>query len=334
MPVSKTTLHQFANLFRDLHSFLLIPHDRADGDALGCMLALARALDAHGKKAVPVMLSDVSERYRFLFQDLTPTILGKNLTLAEIPAVDAVVLIDTGGRQQLLPILPYLEKRREKLLVIDHHAHGDMNPDYKLTDEASPAAGLLVGQLLEELGWLEDPKIAEYLLVSVASDTGWFSYSNANADCFAWAAKFAQLGANTRDIYEKLFLSESVPRYRLLATALSSTQLRAADRLVAMTLRRQDFADCGADQAHTENLIDQACRLKSMVVAILFVEQHGNVVRISMRSRDPFDVHQFAAKFGGGGHRHAAGMRVTGEFEEVRTKILADLESELTRCNS
>ncbi len=331
MPVSKNTIHQIAGLFREHHSFLLIPHDRADGDALGSMLALARALELHGKKAFPVMLSEVSERYRFLFENLQPVILGKNLKPEEIPASDLVVILDTGGRQQLLPILPYLEKRRGKLVVIDHHAHGDMNPDYKLTDEQTPATGLLIGQLLEDMDWLADAKIAEYLLVSVASDTGWFSYSNTNAECFAWAAKLAQLGANARDIYENLFLSESVPRYRLLARALASTELRAADRLVAMTLRQRDFADCGADQAHTENLIDQACRLKSMLVAILFVQQPGNVVRISMRSRDPFDVHQFAAKFGGGGHRHAAGMRIQGQFEEVRTKILTELESELAK---
>ncbi len=331
MPVSKNTLQRIAGLFQANHSFLLIPHDRADGDALGSMLALARALEAHGKKVFPVMLSEVSERYRFLFENLQPTILGKNLKIEDIPTADLVVLIDTGGRQQLLPILPFLEKQQGKLVVIDHHAHGDMNPDDKLTDEACPATGLLIGQLLEELAWPADPKIAEFLLVAVACDTGWFSYSNTNAECFSWAAKLVERGADARGIYEKLFLSESVPRYRLLARALSSTELRAADRLVAMTLRRSDFADCGADEAHTENLIDQACRLKSMVAAILFVQQPENVVRISLRSRDPFDVHQFAAKFGGGGHRHAAGMRIKGEFEKVRADVLAQLESELIK---
>jgi bifunctional oligoribonuclease and PAP phosphatase NrnA len=332
MPVSQKALQDMAAVFQAHQTFVLIPHDRADGDALGSMLALARGLEAHGKKAFPIMLSDISERYRFLFEGLQPVILGKNLRIEDLPAAQIVVLIDTGGRQQVLPILPFLETRPGKLIVIDHHAHGDIPPDYKLTDETSPATGLLIGKLLEELGWLTDPKIAEYLLVAMACDTGWFSYSNTNAECFAWASKFVELGADSRGIYEKLFLSESVPRYRLLAGALASTELRAGDRLVAMTLRRRDFADCGADEAHTENLIDQACRLKSMVVGILFVEQPQNVVRISLRSRDPFDVHRFAARFGGGGHRHAAGMRVKGEFEEVRTKVLAELETELVNA--
>jgi bifunctional oligoribonuclease and PAP phosphatase NrnA len=331
MPVSQKAFQEMAAVFQARETFLLIPHDRADGDAMGSMLALARGLESHGKKAFPVMLSEVSERYRFLFEGLQPVILNKNLRIEDLPAAEAVVLIDTGGRQQLLPIMPYLEKRPGKLIVIDHHAHGDIPTDYKLTDESSPATGLLIGKLLEQLGWLADPKIAEYLLVAIACDTGWFSYSNTNAECFSWAGKLAELGADSRGIYEKLFLSESVPRYRLLAQALASTELRAADRLVAMTLRQRDFADCGADQAHTENLIDQACRLKSMVVGILFVEQPQNVVRISLRSRDPFDVHQFAARFGGGGHRHAAGMRVNGEFEDVRTKVLAELETQLVK---
>ena len=64
-----------------------------------------------------------------------------------------------------------------------------------------------------------------------------------------------------------------------------------------------------------------------MLVSILFVEQPGGIVRISMRSKPPFDVHAFASRFGGGGHARASGMRIVGPLDDVRKNILKELES-------
>ncbi|MFA5864352.1 MAG: bifunctional oligoribonuclease/PAP phosphatase NrnA [Phycisphaerae bacterium] len=331
MPASNNTIQPLADFLRTNKTFLLVPHERADGDALGSMLALARGLELQGKKAIPLLLSDVSERYRFLFGETFPSILGGNLAVKDIPDSDAVILIDTGVRQQVQPILPLLDRRTNKLIVIDHHASCDLSPDFAFIDEASPATGLLVGKLLGELGWLNDSQMAEYLLVAIASDTGWFSYGNTTADCFWWAGRLAELGADSPAIYQKLFLSDSPQRFRLLARALSGAELRVDNRLVVMTLRQEDFEMCGANQGHTENLIDQACRLKSMLAAILFVEQAGGIIRMSLRSRDPFDVDLFARQFGGGGHRQAAGMRIEGSMDEVKTKVLAVLEEDLKK---
>ena len=334
-------LQAVADLLRERQSFLLIPHERADGDALGSVLALARALQLHGKTAFPLALTEVSERYRFLLEQATLPVLGRDISIDRLPAADAVLILDTGARQQLQSVLTFLDGPRPTLAVIDHHAYRDLACDRTFADDTTPATGILVAELLTALGWLDDAQTAAYLLLAIGADTGWFAYSNTTADCFAWAHKLVRLGADSRALYEKLFLSDSVPRFRLLARALASTELRAKDRVVALTLRKSDFVACGADEAHTENLIDQACRLKSMLVAALFVEQSETQTRVSLRSRDPFDVHRFAARFGGGGHRRAAGIKMAGPIDQVRSLILAALEQEasaasgsIAPCNS
>ena len=321
-----TTLNKIADFLLKQKTFFLAPHERADGDALGSLLALSRALSIHGKTAIPLLLGEVSERYKFLFPNGTLPIVTKT---DPIPPADAIILIDTAVRQQVEPLLPILDRHDTKLIIIDHHAKCDLNPDLKLIDEKSPAAALIVAKLLTKLKWLDNPQIAEYLLVGIASDTGWFSYNNTNADCFSWAAKLCRLGASSSNIYEKLFLSDSPQRFRLFSKALANTEILANGKLVVMTLRQKDFQTCGADQAHTENLIDQASRLKSMLAAILFVEQSDGIIRISMRSRDPFDVNQFATQFGGGGHKRAAGMRIKGNIDHVKKKVLSTLEKQL-----
>ena len=62
-----------------------------------------------------------------------------------------------------------------------------------------------------------------------------------------------------------------------------------------------------------------------MRIAALFVETEHEGVRVSLRSREPYDVHQLAARFGGGGHRRAAGVKMVGSLAEVRAKVLAGL---------
>ena len=46
-------------------------------------------------------------------------------------------------------------------------------------------------------------------------------------------------------------------------------------------------------------------------------------VRISLRSRGAVDVCAIAEKFGGGGHKNAAGCTVTGELAEIEDKVSA-----------
>lgn len=305
--------------------FLLVPHDRPDGDALGSTLALAEALRRAGKEVHTLLLSPVGLRYEFLVEDRPAPVLGVDISIDQLPEVDVVIVIDTSATRQLGRLVPWLERFAGTIIAIDHHGRGDLTCQLELIDRRSPATGLLVGELLEELDWLDGPDIAGYILIAIGTDTGWFSYSNTTAECFAWAAKLADRGVSLRATYEKLFLSEPPERFRLLARTLSSAELLADERIVVFTLRQEDFVLAGASDAQTENMIDQASRLKTMQVGVLFVEAADSKVRISLRSRDPFDVHAFAQQFGGGGHRNAAGIKLTGQLEEVKSKIIKKL---------
>ena len=315
-------MDKIARILNDNESFLLIPHDRADGDAAGSMLALAEGLRLAGKQAHTLLLGPVGERYEFMFEKTKTPVLGRDITLETIPVTDVVIVVDTSAMRQLEPVSSWLANCRGKVIAIDHHERGDLNCVESFIDEHSPATGLMVAALLEHLGWLDGPSMAENLLIAVATDTGWFSYNNVTTECFEWAGRFAKMGARLYDIHQKLFLSESPERFRLMAETLCSVELLADNRVVVFTLKQADFARAGATQAQTENLIDQASRLKTMKVGVLFVEAADGTVRISLRSRSPFNVHEFAQQFGGGGHRQAAGIKIEGQFDEVKSRVL------------
>jgi phosphoesterase RecJ-like protein len=69
-------------------------------------------------------------------------------------------------------------------------------------------------------------------------------------------------------------------------------------------------------------------------VAVFFEELPEGKVRVSMRSKsDDADVCAICQKFGGGGHKLAAGARVKGTLAEVEEKVLKEI-CHVVDCNS
>ena len=57
------------------------------------------------------------------------------------------------------------------------------------------------------------------------------------------------------------------------------------------------------------------------------------VYRTSLRSKGEVNVAKVAEKFGGGGHRNAAGCTLRGTWEEAEEKIIGLLQDAVSRAN-
>ncbi len=323
-------ISQITKALSDSQNILLFPHSRADGDGLGSMLALGRALSAMNKQVRKILFDKLAPRYEFLADEDSLLILNSDITIDSFNDADTLVILDTAVSEQLEPILDFLSHFTGRTIIIDHHSHRDIKADIVWQDTNASATGIMIAELLQAMPLLTDSKIADYLLIAIASDTGWFRYGNTDADCFRWAARLIESGADNHQLYEKLFRSDSPQRFKLIARALNSAEFYADNRIVILTLTLNDFEQTHASHSETENIIDQACGIKSLEVALLFVEQDENKVRISLRSRSNIDVNKFAQRFGGGGHPRAAGIKLTGTIEQAKAKILSALTEQFT----
>jgi phosphoesterase RecJ-like protein len=75
----------------------------------------------------------------------------------------------------------------------------------------------------------------------------------------------------------------------------------------------------GRDDA---DLINVLSSLEEVDVVIVFIEQPGNRIKVSWRSQPGFDVSEVALRFGGGGHKAAAGADIEGNIAEVQAEVL------------
>ena len=107
---------------------------------------------------------------------------------------------------------------------------------------------------------------------------------------------------------------------------LKTLELHFDSRYATQYLRYQDFEQCGAEYSDTENLIDECRRLATVQAAALFVELKDGRVKCSLRGTRSVDVRKIAQKFGGGGHKTAAGFKSKYPLEKIKVKVLKKLK--------
>ena len=125
-----------------------------------------------------------------------------------------------------------------------------------------------------------------------------------------------------------LYCNNPFSKVLLTARALGGIILYEDGKIALMTITLKDLQECGCSSEDTEGLINNASSISGVKIAISMCEQPGSVFRVSYRSAGP-DVAAAAAKFGGGGHKLAAGCMISGDRYDVMEKIVAAAKAAL-----
>jgi phosphoesterase RecJ-like protein len=319
--LSKDDFQKAVELIAQSNDILLTTHTRPDGDACGSVTALFEVLTSRGKKVSTVFLSQVPQWYEFLFTE-KPSLLDKDISAKP----DLLIIIDTNSLSQLPGFDEYLKHNTAPVLVIDHHVTADGLGDVELVDTTAAATAMIIFALLKYASWRITEKIAEALFTGIATDTGWFQFDNTDAGTYRVCADLADSGVNPAALYRRLYQNFSPQRFALMTAMLGTLELHFACRYASLRLLRCDFERTGAAYEDTENLIDECRRLGTVEAAALFVELKDSRIRCSLRSRGLVDVSRIAKKFGGGGHKMAAGTYLPGPLKSAEQLIKAELE--------
>lgn len=330
---------------------LVLTHAKPDGDAFGSVVSLVATLQSLGKTA------------RGVFVPPLPAALGKlnGADLADLwdddyalPFEPALfVVVDTGAWSQVGPLRSFIEPHLERTLILDHHLSGDIDAAHRHVVGEAAAACEVLAELIELLipacippgrrdgdtaGYTPLPaSIREALFVGIASDTGWFRFSNVRPQTHELAAKLIRQGVDHADLYQRLEQGERPEKLALLTRALENLTIHARGKAAVMTLRLQDFIDTGALPEETERLIDTPQMVGGIEVFVVVTEavtpDGQPQSRMSFRSKHTIDdsainVAELAGRFGGGGHARAAGAKVDRPVDDVLGElagILAEL---------
>ena len=107
-----------------------------------------------------------------------------------------------------------------------------------------------------------------------------------------------------------------------MGETLAGLQTDADGRIAYATVTRDDIERTGAIPQDTEDLVDFTVSLDGVEVGLLFIEQARGGIKLSVRSRNGLDCARLAARFGGGGHRAAAGATLPDPLSESVARVL------------
>ncbi|NOT02516.1 MAG: hypothetical protein HOP29_18065 [Phycisphaerales bacterium] len=355
-----TTLEQFQSIGRRIASWrrpLLLTHGRADGDAIGSLLTMRAIFRSLGADPQAVLFEPPSDKYVWIDRDDPICVLrwkppsvesappgdagtgnGRIVELDNIFSCDGILIMDTCAYTQLTPVAERLRAARRAgnppIVVVDHHVTRDDVADEYMVDESASATCLILHDWARACEWRVDDAARLAMFVGIATDTGWFRFSNTDQRTLRAAAELVGSGVCPNDIYDRLFESESVARVRLFGAAVNGMELHDDDRVAILTVTRSMFETLGAVPADTEDLVNQALRIHTVETAALVADLGGkpqHVIKISFRSKATVDVAALAGQFGGGGHQRAAGARRYGRLDDVKRDVLAALRAAASR---
>lgn len=303
-------------------SFLITSHCRADCDALGSELGLAKVLEARGKQAIVVNGDPTPEHIRFMDPEGRVGVVGETAPLESLRGIDVLIIVDTSAWSQLGPMAEVVRGFAGPRVVIDHHVSEDDFDASVFKDAAAEATGRLILDLAEALEVQPSPEVAALLFTAIATDTGWFRFSSVTEKTFLALAKLTAAGASPPQTFSQLYEQHSLPRLYLRGRILEHVSADCDGRLMWTYVAAQDFIETNANRTDTEDAINTLLTVASAEVAILFVELESDVTKVSLRSRSEFDVRAVAEQFGGGGHRAAAGVTFAGDMEHAQQGVL------------
>jgi len=315
--MKKLTRSEVADFLQEQDNFCILTHKRPDGDTIGSSAALCRILRNLGKTAHILVNKEVTPKYRWLHEGLTKESAGEN---------DTIVTVDVASPNMLPPEFEQFLGRIA--LRIDHHGSATSFTDCELVDPAMGACAEIIYDLMMEL-WVDmDEGIADALYVATSTDTGCFRFANTTDHTFLVAAACAQGGARVFQLNQALFETNSLARLKIQSWIVENMHIFGDGKLAVVAIPKAVEDAIGVTEDDMDNITSFPRTIEGICMAATLRETKDGRTKISVRAVPGWDATVIAGKFGGGGHKGAAGastdmpiMEAAKQIEEEMLKI-------------
>lgn len=310
---------QAQKLFANSHKILSISHKRPDGDTLGASCAFYWALKQLGKEVTMACIDEVPERFAFL-----PDI-QKIIHEFDFRDYDLIIVSDAGASYMTRyhEIYPDIFKGDVPVINFDHHASNDNFGICNIVDVQSASTTILQYKFFQFLGIRITPAIATALLTGIYNDTGSLMHSNTSREVFEISGQLMALGGKVNVVAKNLFRTTPVSTLKIWGRVLENVHVND-DGVTVSVVTWRDFEECGADSEEISGVVDFLNSVPGSQYTCLLNEDRNGSIKGSFRTqRNDVDLAELAGKFGGGGHKKAAGFSIRGRLhKEVHWKIL------------
>ncbi len=315
---------------------LVFPHSSVDGDCVGSACAVASVLRFLGVSAWVSMPEELPDNMSFLgVEDLLfyPT---EEFTCGDLlingKHYDLAFSVDCSEGHRMGDNNCKLFELYDDALDIDHHEVLHLSSDLKWIDPGSSSACEMVWYVLVKISELigkpvsevVDVRTAKCLMAGIVTDTGRFTYTNTKPETLEAAGALMDLGGNITEVCYNLFDMKTPEEFSITSAACYEARFCLDGKLALAVVPEQMFRKYNAGKDALAGVAEKLRDVGGVEFSCVLREIDGSI-RANLRSKSEFDCSEFAEKYGGGGHKRAAGFRVTGrDINDLAGEIISE----------
>ena len=302
--MSRMTRSETARWLLEHDNYLILSHRRPDGDTIGSSAALCLGLRKLGKNAHVLKNPEITPKYAFLHRDIAVDAATPGQTVVAVDTATAKLLPECA-----LPLLGAIKLR------IDHHGTAESFTPLELVDAQSASCAELVYDLIMLLGLQLDVPMAEALYIGLSTDTGCFRYANTTPHTYRTAAACMETGANLHAITQDIFETNSYAKLSMQSWITQNTRFYHGGTVAVCALPKEVEEQLGVTEDDMDSISGFPRSIEGVRLAAILRQLPDGRVKVSVRAVPGEDAAAICVKFGGGGHKGAAGATLDMPLE-------------------
>lgn len=307
-------LSQVVELIENKNNFAITTHVRPDGDGIGSSLGLCWLLRSLGKNAEVIVSDGIPQTY----YSLPGADEIVHVSRVEDSKYDAIFVIECSDIER-----PGIENLENQFTVnIDHHSTCEHFGTINWIDPTASACGEMIYNLCKAIGGRISREIAECLYMALVTDTGSFHFPNTTDRTLKVASELVKAGVKPAKISEAVYNSYPWSRIELMSKVLATVKRDASGRVAWMRQTLEMRESSGMMDGDNNGFVNIPLAAKEIVASLYMREVRPEFYRVSLRSKGTVNVARIAERFGGGGHKNAAGLRIEGDWDECERQIV------------
>jgi phosphoesterase RecJ-like protein len=313
-------ISKISKIIEQSKTFFIAGHIKPDGDSIGSALAIASVLNRLGKKAFVYCVDEVPDFLKFL--------KGSNeikKSTKKNDVFDCAIILESINFSRMGDIITPCQAK--KVINIDHHL---TYTNFGTVNYIVPSSSSTAELVLSVLDYMKIKLIkseAENLYTGILTDTGRFQQINTTPNSHIACAKLMEYGIDVNEIYKKVYENGSINALKLQGIALCGIKTILDDSVSYIILTKDMFEKSGAKDNDGNSIINYTLRIEGVKVGCIFKEIDEKTTKVSCRSIRSFDVLEVVDRFGGGGHKNAAGCTIKKGIN-ASIKIISSLLKE------
>jgi len=294
------------------NNIVIARHIGPDPDAIASQIALRDSirLTFPDKKVIAVG-TGVSKFKKFGLLDKSDFSNLQNtlLIITDVPTMERVDGIEN---------LEY-----DEVIKIDHHPCDAGVADLELVDDSASSACQLIAEFILNTNLKMDENVASNLFLGIVSDSDRFLITYTSVKTFKIVTRILEESKiDFVSLYDKLYERpiNEIKFHGYLSSNLTFTE----NGFAYVKITPEILKEYKVDTATPSNMINDFNYIKDILVwTFVTFDEKNEQYKVNIRSRGPI-INEIAAKYNGGGHKYASGVKTTKEIDI--DNLLKDLD--------